>query len=45
MVDEYLVVFPVLEAMAKEYGLRLLWNKNFNQFFDDMTSPTPQSGC
>lgn len=44
MVDEFLVVFSVLEAMAKEYGLSLLWKKNFKQFFDDMTSASPQSG-
>lgn len=44
MVDEYLVVFPVLEKVAKDFGLKLIMKKNFRQFYDDMCAEEPVSG-
>ena len=44
MVDEFLVIFPVLIKIAREYGLNLVMKKNFRQYFDDMTSENPASG-
>ena len=43
MVDEFLVVFPVLEKIASEYGLKLVMKKNFRQYYDDMCSENPIS--
>ena len=44
MVDEFLVIFPVLIKIAEEYGLKLLMKKNFRQYFDDMCSESAVSG-
>ena len=43
LVDEFLVIFEVLEKMAFEYGLKLVMKKNFRQYFDDMCSSNPHS--
>ncbi|KAG7260428.1 hypothetical protein CRUP_009354 [Coryphaenoides rupestris] len=34
-VPEFLVYFPLLEAMAKRCGMRLLFVKRFSEFFDE----------
>jgi len=44
MVDEFLVIFPVLIKIAEEYGLKLIMKKNFRQYYDDMCSQNPVSG-
>ena len=43
LVDEFLVIFEVLERIAKEYGLNLGMKKNFRQYYDDMCSEEPVS--
>jgi mRNA (guanine-N7-)-methyltransferase len=43
MVDEFLIVFDVMEKIANEYGLKLVMKKNIRQYFDDMCSPNPVS--
>lgn len=43
LVDEFLVVWPEMERIAKEYGLTLVMKKNFRQYFDDLCSPEPVS--
>lgn len=43
MVDEFLVVFDVMERIARDYGLKLVMKKNIRQYFDDMTASNPAS--
>ena len=43
MVDEFLIVFDVMEKIAKDYGLKLVMKKNIRQYYDDMCSPNPVS--
>jgi mRNA (guanine-N7-)-methyltransferase len=44
LVDEFLVIFPILIKMANDVGLELEMKKNFRQYYDDKTSYHPASG-
>ena len=43
LVDEFLVIFEILEKIALEYDLELVMKKNFRQYYDDMCSEHPAS--
>jgi len=43
LVDEYLVVWPELIRVAKDYGLELVMKKNFGQYYDDNCGEHPVS--
>ena len=43
MVDEFLVVWPEMERIAKDYGLKLVFKKNFAQYYNDLCSEKPVS--
>jgi hypothetical protein len=43
LVDEFLVVWPEMIRIAKEYGLELVLKKNFGQYYDDNCAEKPVS--
>lgn len=43
LVDEFLVVWPEMIRIAKEYGLELVLKKNFGQYYDDNCADKPVS--